>query len=191
MTQTDAINFIDLKVQELSNSNFDPIVWTDTTCELLRKIFPITYQRKIESIDDIDYILTVPMTSPDMKLRKRQSGIQQANQYLQSYIQEINNHGLETVMNESANKKQDNPIIALISNLYFWGVLVLVIGGSFSLGKEFGNSRFDKEKADLYNENKDLKIKNQSLIDSSQINNQTIRLLTDSITKIRKEDKGK
>jgi len=189
MTQTEVINFLNLKIQELSSPNFDPIVWTDTTCDLLRKIFPISFESKIESINDIEYIVTAPMAGHDIQLRKRQRGIQQAGQYLQSYIQEINNLGLETTLNESTNKKKDNQIIALICNLYFWGVLVIVIGASFALGKEISSSKFDKEKTDLYNENNDLKIKFQSLNDSIKIDEQKIKILTDSIIKRKNEEK--
>ncbi|MCF6130548.1 hypothetical protein L1S35_12760 [Flavobacterium sp. AS60] len=44
------------------------------------------------------------------------------------------------------------------------GIILTLIGGSFYLGKYFGENRFDKEKIDLLFENKDLTKKNDSLV---------------------------
>ena len=39
----------------------------------------------------------------------------------------------------------------------FWTIFAAFVGASFFLGKEFGQNRFDKEKSDWYEENRDLK----------------------------------
>lgn len=53
---------------------------------------------------------------------------------------------------------EENQILSLLKNPYFYIVLVVLIGGSFTLGLKIGESKFDKEKIDLYNENKELVI---------------------------------
>jgi hypothetical protein len=164
MEEQEAINLINQRIQDLRSNNFDPIVWTDTTCELMRRVFSESFERKIESIEDISYIVTAPMAGPDIQARRRQQGILQAEQYLTSFTQEIQNHGMENSNNQDV--KPENKIIALLKNVYFWGVLVIVIGASFALGKDIGVSKFDKEKKDWYDENKSLKEDNKVLKDS-------------------------
>jgi len=39
----------------------------------------------------------------------------------------------------------------------FWAIFAALVGAAFLLGKEFGQNRFDKEKSDWYDENKELK----------------------------------
>lgn len=51
------------------------------------------------------------------------------------------------------NKKtQDNAIISLIKNLYFWTVLVVGIGASYKLGFDNGMAKFDNDKNDMNNQ---------------------------------------
>jgi len=49
--------------------------------------------------------------------------------------------------------RDDNQILNLLKNPFYWGSLVILIGASFSLGFMFGSSKFDKEKNDYYKEN--------------------------------------
>ncbi|MFY0602197.1 MAG: hypothetical protein JXR03_21150 [Cyclobacteriaceae bacterium] len=53
--------------------------------------------------------------------------------------------------------KEDNQILSLIKNPIFWTVFVVITGASFALGLRFGNSKFDKEKSELFDNNKELK----------------------------------
>lgn len=57
----------------------------------------------------------------------------------------------------------EHPIIELLKSKLFWTVIVFVAGASFALGIHFGNSKFDKEKIDLYEENRDLRKQNIKL----------------------------
>lgn len=185
MKEKEAINFLNQRIQDLSDPSFDPAIWTETTSELLRKIFPNSFERKIQSIKSINYLVLAPLTRPEIALNKRQRGIQKANQYIQSYIQEIDTYKLEVVRKKESNQNQTNPILALISNFYFWTVIIFVGGASLTLGKQWGSSKFDNEKLNYYNENIVLKAKNQTLIDSSKIKNLQIKELTDNIAKMK------
>jgi len=53
--------------------------------------------------------------------------------------------------------KEDNVIISLIKNYLFWTVLVIAVSGSYKLGFDNGNSKFDKEKIEMNKENEILK----------------------------------
>lgn len=66
-------------------------------------------------------------------------------------------------------QEPEHPIIELLKNKIFWTVLVITIGGAFALGLHFGASKFDKEKLELYEENRQLRIKKNVLIDSLEI----------------------
>jgi len=49
--------------------------------------------------------------------------------------------------------KQDNKIISLLNNLYFWSVLVILIGASYKLGYDNGFAKYDNEKIEMNNQN--------------------------------------
>ena len=92
---------------------------------------------------------------------------------------------------KSKNKQvDDNQIIQLIKNIYFWTVLLIISGGAFALGLHFGTSKFDKEKSEFYETTKSQEIeitslKNKLLTKDSTIvtSNKTIKTLRDSLTK--------
>tara|TARA_R110002012_G_scaffold190633_1_gene358203 strand:+ start:11358 stop:11915 length:558 start_codon:yes stop_codon:yes gene_type:complete len=73
------------------------------------------------------------------------------------------------IINKPSNLN-DHPVIGLIQNRYFWGVLSILTGGAFVLGMHFGNSRFDSEKNALYEENRNFRIQVESL--NKELNNQ-------------------
>jgi hypothetical protein len=54
--------------------------------------------------------------------------------------------------------KDENQIISLIKNPYFWAAIVVLMGASFTLGFYFGSSKFDKEKSEYYEGNKQLRL---------------------------------
>jgi len=54
---------------------------------------------------------------------------------------------------QKTKQKDDNQILNLLRNPFYWGSLVVLISASFSLGLMFGSAKFDKEKADCYKEN--------------------------------------
>ena len=63
-------------------------------------------------------------------------------------------------------KVTDHPIIDLLKNKTFWTILVILLGSAFALGLHFGSSKFDIEKLDLYEENRELIKKNKIISDS-------------------------
>lgn len=56
----------------------------------------------------------------------------------------------KTISPKKNKTKDDNLIISLLKNPIFWTVMVIVIGASFTLGIYFGSTKFDKEKAEYY-----------------------------------------
>lgn len=76
---------------------------------------------------------------------------------------------------------EDNQILNLIKNPYFYMTIVVLVGAAFSVGLKLGSSKFDKEKIDLYNNNKELIIE---LNRSKQLISQkdsTVELLQKSV----------
>ena len=71
----------------------------------------------------------------------------------------------------------DNLIIQLLKNIYFWTVLVVISGGAFGLGLHFGNSKFDKEKIEFYETTKKQEVKIDSLKEVLIKKNDSISLL--------------
>lgn len=64
----------------------------------------------------------------------------------------------------------DNPKTQLpfgIRPALWWSIFTIVVGAAFYLGKEFGQNRFDKEKSDWYEENKELKKHIQTVKDNA------------------------
>ena len=59
--------------------------------------------------------------------------------------------------------KDDNPIISLLKNPMFWTVIVVLMGGAFTLGIYFGSTKFDKEKINYERENVSLRKSMDSL----------------------------
>jgi len=119
-----------------------PEVWIDTTSELLRKIFPISGESKSKHIAEIYFY---PFYERNQYLidQQIQKGRLEAEKYMQEFINEINVAGIEKL-------NDDNQILQLFKNLYFWIVLTTFISGSFFLGNHFGISKFDNEKVNLY-----------------------------------------
>jgi hypothetical protein len=108
----------------------------------------------------------------------------------------ILNGALKACMNISPkpSKKQidDNQVIQLIKNFYFWTVLVIISGGAFGFGLHFGASKFDKEKSEFYETTKSQEIeisslKNNLLIKDTEIVdlNKTISSLQDSLANFK------
>lgn len=69
-------------------------------------------------------------------------------------------------LRKNENKTKDHPIIELLKTKTFWTVLVVTTGASFGLGLHFGSTKFDREKINLYEENRDLRNQNIKLTNS-------------------------
>lgn len=62
---------------------------------------------------------------------------------------------INSCKHQKPNKQiKENRILSLIKNLYFWGVLSVLIGGTYTLSYDFGYTKFEKEKIELHNQNK-------------------------------------
>ncbi|KFE98010.1 hypothetical protein IX39_16530 [Chryseobacterium formosense] len=97
--------------------------------------------------------------------------------YLSEFDRELQKYkgAIKSCEHLKPNKsKSENVIISLIKNPVFWTTLVVVIGGSYKLGFDNGNSKFDKEKQEFIDINK-------KLIDS-------VKLLKIENSKLNKEN---
>ncbi|OWK74313.1 hypothetical protein CBW16_02555 [Flavobacteriaceae bacterium JJC] len=65
---------------------------------------------------------------------------------------------IKSCENIKPNKRNfvDDKIIALLRNPVFWVVTVSLVGGSYKLGLDLGNNKFDSEKNSLNDETKKL-----------------------------------
>jgi hypothetical protein len=77
-------------------------------------------------------------------------------------------------------KQDDNLILSLLKNPLFWTAIVVLMGGSFALGFQFGNTKFDNNLIELSQTKKDL----QDTIASKEKIIQTIRHNSDSALNI-------
>lgn len=178
-----AIDTLQARITAIDTINFDPIIWTDQTCSHIKRIFGDDAKEKTDQLEDISYMVTAPMAGSDIQNRRKEKGKQQAKEYLQGYIDEIKHYGLDSYDNKSSVQVQKSNFQTLGKNIAFWGLILVLIGGAFTLGNHFGKSNFDKEKMDYYQKNSNL----QSQIDSLQniINEQT-----KEIHKINAENKA-
>lgn len=74
----------------------------------------------------------------------------------------------------------DNEILSLLKNRFFWGVIVVLTGGTFALGLHFGNNKFDNNLIELAEINKQIQ---DSIKAKDQVIKQ-IRYNSDSALKI-------
>lgn len=77
----------------------------------------------------------------------------------------------------------DNLIIQLIKNIYFWPALIVITSSAFSLGLYFGVTKFDKEKSEFYEMTKKQEVEINSLKNDLQSKTTTIKLLRNSLHK--------
>jgi len=166
MNKTEAVSKLQHKLKELQIQNFNPIVWTNTTNILLKKLFKFSYPDKIKSLNEIEYDLNVPYTDDDQDINKLNDGKEMATQYLNAFIDEINDFGIEK---EDEDKTQlQKTSLRFLKNASFWTVIISIIGAAFYLGIMLSGYKFDKEKIELSNNNtqllKEIDNKNEQLI---------------------------
>jgi hypothetical protein len=118
-----------------------PELWINTTSELLKKIFPISGESKSKQISDI-YFYPFLERNPHLIEQQVQKGRAEAERYMLEFIEEINIAGLERTF-------EDNKILQLIKNQYFWIVISTLIGATYILGLNIGKSSFVKDKESL------------------------------------------
>ena len=141
MKKNYAINALENQKRKIIEG-MEPQVWIDTTSELLKKLFPLSGESKAKHISDI-YFYPLYERNPHLIEQQKQKGRTKAENYIQEYINEINTTGLE-------NGHEENKILQLLKNVYFWIVLSTFISGAFLLGNHFGISKFDNEKTNIY-----------------------------------------
>lgn len=66
-------------------------------------------------------------------------------------------------------------------------IILVLLGGSFLFGKYIGENRFDNEKIILFDNNKELRIENNSLKDSLKTNSDSLITLNKQLSKYRSE----
>src|SRR5690606_12542872 len=115
------------------DNNFDPIHWTETTQGLISRIFPQKAQDKRDQLDEISYRANTPHSFPELEEAAMGRGKNRARQYINSYIEDIQNFGVEANSNGS-----DHPIISLIKNGYFWTAIVAIGSLSYYTGNYVG-----------------------------------------------------
>ncbi|WP_372906740.1 hypothetical protein [Rhodohalobacter sp.] len=177
-----AIETLQARIEAINAENFDPIVWTDQTCIHIQRIFGAEKNERIKQLRDISYSIPTPMVGSDIQSRRRKKGKQQAKEYLLGYIEEIKNYGLESEGDEDLVKVKKSSFQTLGKNISFWGLILVLAGGAFTLGMHFGKSNFDKEKMDYYQRN----LKLETEIDSLQ---NKINAQDDTIKKLNAENK--
>lgn len=59
-------------------------------------------------------------------------------------------------------KNENDPILSLLTNKLFWGTILVLVSGAFTLGYYFGNSKFDSRLIELTDNNKTLRDSVQS-----------------------------
>ncbi|GAC1369304.1 MAG: hypothetical protein NVSMB30_07040 [Hymenobacter sp.] len=89
--------------------------------------------------------------------------------------------------NKKTSSKDDNLILRLIKNPAFWTVTVILMGGSFSLGSYFSSSKFDKEKNELYDENRGLKFKIRAKIEELSKQETALKNVTERLDFLEKK----
>ncbi len=76
------------------------------------------------------------------------------NEWFENELRKIQG-AINSCKHQKPNKQiKENRILSLIKNLYFWGVLSVLIGGTYKLSYDFGYTKFEKEKIEIYKENK-------------------------------------
>lgn len=180
--ETKAIETLQARIEAINAKNFDPVVWTDQTCIHIKRIFGTENNERIKQLKDISYSIPTPMVGSDIQSRRRKKGKQQAKNYLLGYIEEIKNYGLESEGNDDLIQVKKSNFQTLGKNIAFWSLILVLVGGAFTLGMYFGKSNFDKEKMDYYQRN--LKLENE--IDSLQ---NKINVQNDTIKKLNAENK--
>jgi hypothetical protein len=125
MNKKHAIDQLERKKEELNSQTLDARTWINTTIQVIYSIFIDSGKQKAFFISRL---------KNDGYFNK-----EEAKKYLDEYITEIKTNGIE-----KASK---------LGFFAYWGVWSAIVGGAFGLGLYFGQSKFDKEKGDYYEQN--------------------------------------
>jgi hypothetical protein len=193
-----------LNEQKLKVNTSETEVWLQTTYSLIEEYFRSysprassfhsliqNYRMKqivgikdaeIESLEKkaLEYIDEIIIYLEEFKNRNSQKPIEKKESPTQNFVPP------KTIIREEVIIKTQLPFG--IKAEFFWAIFATLISGAFILGMNIGNSKFDKEKSDFYEENKILKqdiIKlKQKLIEKDKLiskKNDTIIIKQDSL----------
>ena len=151
MKKETAINELKQRIQDLSSKQLDVVVWVNRTKELLKKIFIISANDKIKSIEEISFVSFYQRDLYQVQ-QHLEKAKERAKRYLEEYILEIETHNIE-------KKKTGN-----LELMKYWGIWSVIVGTAFTLGLYFGQSKFDKDKAESFDECKALRLTKKTLL---------------------------
>lgn len=174
MKKEKAIEILEDRKSQLKDVTIhDFKTWVAVTNDNLKKIFPQTSESKSEQLDKINYasyFATKDYENEPFLIKGKNS----ASKFIDDYVKQINHYGLE-----KAN--DDNPFISLLKNIYFYIVLAFLGTPVFLAGKYYGETKYDKDKIEMAEEN--TRLKNQ--IESGKGNNNH----SNSIEPVQKKQK--
>ncbi|EMS31590.1 hypothetical protein C943_02245 [Mariniradius saccharolyticus AK6] len=165
MKKVKAINSLEDQKKKILGE-IDPKIWVNTTCELLKRIFPKSADSKSEQLKKIQFIPWMERNEILIEQGIRKGRLEAAG-YIDAFISEINIAGPEKIAD-------DNQIMQLIKNVYFWSVLVASVPLFYWLGNRDASLRFDNEKITL---SKELRILEKEI----EKRDSTISLLNETI----------
>jgi hypothetical protein len=173
MNEEKAIKLLQERISKLDEANFTPIVWIDETNLLLKKLFSKEDSESlINSINELEFDTGLPFAGEALSAKYTKKGKDEARQYMQGFITHINNGVITVNINGNGNEIPPEKK-CLISNWAFIGIILIIIGAAFTFGMYIGKDKHDMEKNNLYKQNQQLELKNDSLKKIIQLNDTT------------------
>ncbi|MCU0436288.1 MAG: hypothetical protein MUC49_00135 [Raineya sp.] len=125
----------------------DPSLWIASLNSYLKKIFPLSFEDKIKNINRISFsswgFSNEERGQKTSYFYDDPQGRIKAQNHIDSFIQEINDHGLEKSSNN--NKPSWKTILTLP-----------ILAGMFWSGYYVGTTKLEKDKIELYDQKKKL-----------------------------------
>jgi hypothetical protein len=148
MKKDRAKKLLEEKLKKMDSDTFDEKVWTSETTSLIEKIFGKNSEEKKRNLRAINYVPfdVYGNTSEEAKRQRLNEGKGKASRFVNSYIEEIEKIG---VPSESKTESMN-----MLKSALFWTIVLAFIGGAFTLGLKLGEAKFDKEKLEMYNQNR-------------------------------------
>ena len=146
MKKEKAITLLESLISDLKKPHFHHTVWVERTTTIVKKVFPKTGAEKAECIEDIEFVILAPMVSDNQARAKKREGISKAENFLQSFITEINQLGTESFSFKIS--KNTSELGRLINNKFFYVfigfVITVILPFTFYIGKKWQEVKIDK-----------------------------------------------
>lgn len=129
----------------------DPKIWIDSLSGYLKKIFPLSFADKVKQIEGISFYnldFTKERGTTHWFSNEKPQSRATAQHYIDNFIKEINDNGLEKINSNSSFVKYRFETII--------GFVITLIGGAFFLGEKIGSTKYEKDKIELHEKNKKL-----------------------------------